>query len=310
MSQNQLVTIQSNLQSLLNNKARALPQNFNQTRFIQNCMVVLQDTKEIEKYEPVSVARTMLKGAFLDLDFFNGECYAIPYGKELKFQTDYKGEVKVLKKYAIQSVKDIYAKIVREGDQFQEKIQDGIQAITFYPKPFNNANIIGVFAVCFYADGSMVYETMSIEEVEKVRQNYSKQPDGKAWKNSFGEMAKKTVLRRLKKWIPIEFENSEQIEAFNAGGDAEFIEVKQNAKPDVDMPEAKNEEPVPPEDESQEQPDLMEVVMGLEEMKDTKDIKPGLIKKIDEYLDTENRDLQKGQALLETCKHLPNKEKP
>ena len=307
MSQNQLVTIQSNLQSLLNNKAKALPQNFNQTRFIQNCMVVLQDTKEIEKYDPVSIARTMLKGAFLDLDFFNGECYAIPYGKELKFQTDYKGEVKVLKKYAIQQIKDIYAKLVREGDQFQEQIKDGIQTITFIPKSFNNANIIGVFAVCFYTDESMVYETMSIEEVEKVRQNYSKQPDGKAWKNSFGEMAKKTVLRRLKKWIPIEFENAEQIEAFNAGGDAEFIEVKQNAKPDVDMPEAKNEEPVQPEDESQEQPDLMEVVMGLEEMKDTKIIKEGLLSQIDKFFDTEKRDIIVGDALLKTCKKLPNK---
>jgi recombination protein RecT len=304
MSQNQLVTIQDNLQSLLNNKAKALPQNFNQTRFIQNCMVVLQDTKEIEKYDPISVARTMLKGAFLDLDFFNGECYPIPYGKELKFQTDYKGEVKVLKKYAIQQIKDIYAKVVRKGDEFQEKIQDGIQTITFIPKSFNNADIIGVFAVCFYADGSMVYETMSVEEVEKIRQNYSKQPNGQAWGKSFGEMSKKTVLRRLKKWIPIQFENTEQIEAFNDGGDAEFIEVKQNAKPDVDMPEAKKETKA----EGKGEPDMMDVVMGLEEMKETKIIKEGLLSQIDKFLDTEKRDVKVGDALLFTCKKLPNKE--
>ena len=144
--------------------------------------------------------------------------------------------------------------------------------------------------------------------VEKIRQNYSKQPNGQAWEKSFGEMSKKTVLRRLKKWIPIQFENSEQIKAFNDGGDAEFVEVKQNAKPDVDMPEAKNEESIQPEDESQEQPDLMDVVMGLEEMKDTKIIKEGLLSQIDKFLDTEKRDIIVGDALLKTCKKLPNKD--
>ncbi|MBZ1328726.1 hypothetical protein FDG42_02975 [Clostridium botulinum] len=41
-------------------------------------MTVLKDTKNIEKCNEVSVVRTMLKGAFLGLEFFNKECYAIP----------------------------------------------------------------------------------------------------------------------------------------------------------------------------------------------------------------------------------------
>ncbi|KGO12968.1 recombinase [Clostridium botulinum] len=41
-------------------------------------MTVLKDTKNIEKCNEVSVARTMLKGVLLGLDFFNKECYAIP----------------------------------------------------------------------------------------------------------------------------------------------------------------------------------------------------------------------------------------
>ncbi|HBJ2611171.1 recombinase RecT [Clostridium botulinum] len=41
-------------------------------------MTVLKDTKNIEKCNEVSKARTMLKGAFLGLELFNKECYAIP----------------------------------------------------------------------------------------------------------------------------------------------------------------------------------------------------------------------------------------
>ena len=224
-TQKQLVTVHANLEKLLQAKRDALPKNFNQTRFLQNCMTVLQDTRDIHKMQPMSIARTMLKGAFLGLDFFNKECYAIPYGNALNFQTDYKGEIKLAKKYSLKKIQDIYAKLVREGDEFEEAVVQGKQVVNFKPKKLNNGKILGVFAVCLYVDGSMLYESMSIEEVEKVRHTYSKQANGKAWKDSHGEMVKKTALRRLCKMIELDFENAEQDEAFQDGGDAEFVDV-------------------------------------------------------------------------------------
>ncbi|WP_242864471.1 recombinase RecT [Clostridium botulinum] len=68
----------NNLNSLLKAKEKALPKGFNEARFLQNCMTVLKYIKNIEKCNEVSVVRTMLKGVFLGLDFFNKECYAIP----------------------------------------------------------------------------------------------------------------------------------------------------------------------------------------------------------------------------------------
>ena len=190
MAENKLVVIHNNLQKLLKDKAAAMPKSFNETRFLQNAMVVLQDTKDITKMEPMSVARTMLKGAFLGLDFFNKECYAIPYGNKLNFQTDYKGETKLAKKYSLKKITDIYAKLIRTGDTFTEYVDRGRQYIDFKPKSLSNADIIGVFAVCLYEDGSMLYETMSTEEVDHIRKTYSKMPNGKAWKDSSGERAK------------------------------------------------------------------------------------------------------------------------
>ena len=219
MADNQLVKIHDNLKSLLKSKADALPKNFNETRFIQNAMAVLQETKNIEKMQPISVARTMLKGAFLGLDFFNKECYAIPYGDQLNFQTDYKGEIKLSKKYSIKKITDIYAKLVRAGDSFVEYVKMGKQYIDFNPKPFSNAEIVGVFAVCLYEDGSMIYETMTVDETDHIRDVYSKMPTGKAWKDSKGEMIKKTCLRRLCKLIELEFDSIEVAQAYKDSSD-------------------------------------------------------------------------------------------
>jgi len=253
MADNKLVTIHSNLQNLLKSKANALPKGFNDTRFMQNAMAVLQDTKDIQKMDPLSVARTMLKGAFLGLDFFNKECYAIPYGNSLNFQTDYKGEIKLAKKYSIKPIDDVYAKLVRVGDSFLEGVRNGKQYVDFNPKPFNIGEIVGVFSVCLYKDGSMLIETMTLEEIDKVRTTYSKMPDGKAWKNSYGEMAKKTCLRRLCKFIEYEFDSFEIAEAYKESADVN-LSVEAEYEP-IEMPKAKDPDPrkTSPADEGPEE---------------------------------------------------------
>jgi recombination protein RecT len=215
---NYLIQVNQGLTNSLEKQVDALPSDFNKQRFIQNCMTVMQDGQaDFSKCEPNTVVRTLLKGAFLGLDFFSGECYAIPYGDKCQFQTDYKGEIKLAKKYSSNPIKDIYAKVVREGDEFEEYIENGIQTINFKPKTFNDGDIIGAFAVCLYKDGSMIYDTMSKADIEQTRKAFSKAANSKAWTNSYGEMCKKTVLRRLCKLIDLDFDSIEQRKAFEDG---------------------------------------------------------------------------------------------
>jgi len=240
--------IQAYLQDLLISKSEALPKGFNQTRFLQNCMIVLRETQGIEQVKIESIGDTILKGAFLGLDFLNKECYTFVdnrnigtkdkpiWIKDLKFRTDYKGEIKLAKKYSLKRIHDIYAKVVREGDAFEESIIDGKPSINFKPIPFNSNHIVGVFAVCLYDDGIMIYDTMSKGEVELIRKTYSKTPDGKTWQESWGEMAKKTVIRRLCKLIELEFDNIEQTEAYQESSGMIFDD-NQEIKQPIRMPE-------------------------------------------------------------------------
>ena len=200
----------------------ALPKDFNRERFVQNCLAVMNENPQLGKINPAQTIQGLLKGAYLGLDFLNHECYLIPYGNSVQFQTDYRGEVKFTKRYSTRPILDIYAKVVREGDEFSEEVVDGHPKINFKAKPFNNGAILGAFAVVLYKDGGMEYETMSVEDINSVRNNYSKASNSKAWKYSFDQMCIKTCLRRLTKHISTSFESVEAHTAWEEGAGMEF----------------------------------------------------------------------------------------
>lgn len=200
----------------------ALPKNFNRERFVQNCLTVMNEKPELAKINKAEVIQGLCKAAFLGLDFMNKECYLIPYGNSVQFQTDYKGDCKFVKRYAIRPILDIFAKVVREGDFFEEGIVDNHPVINFKPVPFSNKDIVGAFAIVLYKDGGIEYESMSTVDVNNVRNNYSKASNSKAWKYSFDEMAKKTVLRRLCKHVETDFESIEAKLAWDEGAGMDF----------------------------------------------------------------------------------------
>lgn len=186
-----------------------LPKDFNRARFVQNALALVNSNTDFSKYAPEQIIQGLMRGAYLGLDFSQKEAYLIPYGPQLNFQSSYIGERKLVKRYSTRKIKEIYAKVIRTGDEFTEQIVNGEPTFSMKPLPFNDGEIIGAVACCIYADGGIQYETMSKKDIEAVRRK-SKMANGMAWKDFYGEMCKKTVLRRLCKMIDIEFENPNQ----------------------------------------------------------------------------------------------------
>ena len=186
------------LMESLNEQKAALPSDFNVTRFVQNSVALLNGNEvlmDFAKKNPTGMAQIkagLMRGAFLGLDALNQEMYLVPYGSTLNFMASYKGMVKMATKYATRPIKSIYAKVVREGDEFQEVIIGGEPSINFKPKP---------------------------ADIETCRKS-SKAKNGPAWASHFSEMAKKTVIRRLAKSLPIDMD-AQAKEMFDAGTDIE-----------------------------------------------------------------------------------------
>lgn len=202
----------------LNTQVDALPKDFNITRFVHNSLALLNGNdvliRFMKQYGTEQIKVGLMRGAYLGLDFMNNEAYLIPYGSTLNFMPSYKGMIKLCIKYSSRPINTIYAKIVHDGDEFMEEIVNGNPSITFRPKPFNKAPMIGCFAVCLYKDGGMVYEVMSKDEVEQCKKS-AKSKNSPAW-SFYSEMAKKTVLRRLTKSIPLDMDER-TTDAMNAG---------------------------------------------------------------------------------------------
>lgn len=206
------------LSAELNTQVDALPRDFNITRFVHNSIALLNGNevliKFMKQYGTDQIKVGLMRGAYLGLDFMNNEAYLIPYGSTLNFMPSYKGMIKLCIKYSARPINTIYAKIVREGDEFVEEIVNGQPSITFRPKPFNKGAMVGCFAVCLYKDGGMIYEVMSKDEVEQCKRS-AKSKNSPAW-GFYSEMAKKTVLRRLAKSIPLDMDEK-TTDAMNAG---------------------------------------------------------------------------------------------
>lgn len=228
-----LVTLEQSLTATLVQKAASLPKNFNQTKFTQNCLTVLESLAaekkiEFDKIEPITIVQTLMKGAVLGLDFLTKECYPICYKNkdteiyDVSFQTDYKGEKKLVKLYSVKPVSEINTELVREGDFFEKKYIDNKKFINFQPKPFNDCAILGAFTIVVFEDGSTYSDDMSKKEMDDVKKNYSKAKNSPAWEKSEGEMYRKTVIRRTTKGVEKVFESPEQLRAYEESSEFEF----------------------------------------------------------------------------------------
>ena len=202
--------------------ADALPEHFNTARFVQNAIALVNDKPELANQPQAKLLPGLLKGAYLGLDFFSNEAYLIPYGSDLQFSISYKGMIKLCQRFSVRPIKNIYARIVREGDEFSDGIKDNKPMINFTPKPLNDGAIIGAFAVAEYEDGDIQYEVMNKSQLDAVK-HLSKAQNGTAWGKFPEEMYKKSVIRRLCKNISLNLDTQAQ-KAYN---DDSVIEVKE-----------------------------------------------------------------------------------
>ena len=229
------LTFSESLNTSLVEVKDGLPKDLNVTRFVNNAVALLNENTTLQDFAKANgtsqIKAGMLKAAYLGLDFMNKEAYLVPYGKTLNFMKSYTGAVKLCKKYSIRPIKDIYAKLVREGDDYEIAIINNEPKVTYKPKPFNNGQIQGAFAVVQFTDGGIQYEEMSLAELEKVR-GCSKQKNGPTWTQWTDQMYLKSVLHRLCKRIEIDFDNAEQIKYFNEDMELE-TDPKAQAQADI-----------------------------------------------------------------------------
>lgn len=100
-------------------------------------------------------------------------------------------------------VAKVSAQVVHKNDTF--KVSYGFdEDVEHVPPALDEprGDVIGAYATAVLKDGSRLLEVMSLEQIEKVRK-VSRSGTRGPWVDWFDEMARKTVMRRLAKRLPM-----------------------------------------------------------------------------------------------------------
>jgi len=90
---------------------------------------------------------------------------------------------------------------VYENDTFDFCLGDE-EHITHKPALANRGKLIAVYSIVTMKDGEKSREVMSVEDVNQIRAR-SRSGNSGPWQTDFAEMAKKTVVRRHSKRLPL-----------------------------------------------------------------------------------------------------------
>lgn len=189
------------LQSFLPEIKRALPSHLNGDRMARIALTCFRTTPKLGECDPRSVFAAVIQASQLGLEpGIMGQAYLIPYGKNCNLIPGYQGLIELARRSG--QIVSLYAHVVREKDEFDYTL--GVdKTLTHKPSHAENAGeIIGAYAVAKLKDGGIEFEFMSRAQIDRImRATQSKGASG-PWKDHYEEMCRKTVVRRLFKWLP------------------------------------------------------------------------------------------------------------
>lgn len=211
------------LESQRDSIAQALPKHVTPERLIKTLLVAANRTPDLLQCTQASILETVNRAAELGLDLSGtlGEAYPVPFNNKVKIDgreewvkqcqliIGYRGLVKLARQSG--EVKRIDADVVCENDEFV--FRKGSDAkCEFIPNlKGDRGEVVGAYAYVQFKDGGEQFDFMPYSDIEKVRQRSKSgstrdgQPMG-AWKSDWPEMAKKTIFRRVAKWLPLSTE--------------------------------------------------------------------------------------------------------
>lgn len=131
-------------------------------------------------------------------------------------------------------VNNSVAHVVYGNDRFKFFLGDD-ERIEHEPALQDRGELVGSYAIIKLKNGEVIHEYMSRQEIDEIRAA-SKAPNSPAWKNWYGEMARKSVLRRAAKAAPMESEDVHFLIRSEDYG-AEPPTVEGSAEPIPDRPE-------------------------------------------------------------------------
>lgn len=190
------------LPSFQKSLANVLPKHMTPDKVVKLALVAASRQPKLYDCTHVSIMQALIQSAELGLDCTGtlGQGYLIPYGNQCQFIAGYQGLIELARRSG--HIIKIEARVVYEEDQFE--VEHGLEQKLIhkpYIKDKARGSIVYVYAIAELKEGSKQFDVMNIDEVNAIRDRSKASKNG-PWVTDFSEMARKTVVRRLIKYLP------------------------------------------------------------------------------------------------------------
>jgi recombination protein RecT len=215
---------------------RGTPQGKSADRLTRIFLNTIRKNEDLLKCEPMSLFGAFMESVSLGLELdVLGQAYLIPRRDKKKgiFECQFLIGFQGLIDLAIRSdkVSSVDAQIVCELDRFEFSLGTDQFIRHFYDLLQDRGRMIGAYATATMADGTKKFEVLNMDDIKKARE--SAQTDY-IWKEHEHEMAKKTAVRKLAKYLPMATEASRVAKADeyrDAGLDVSYSDAYKMADP-------------------------------------------------------------------------------
>lgn len=190
--------------------ALALPKHMTSDRLARIALTEIRKVPTLAKCDQTSFLGAIMQCAQLGLEPGGalGHAYLLPFENrkkgitEVQFIVGYRGMIDLARRSG--QIVSLTARTVHENDEFS--YQYGLnEDLKHVPATGDRGALIYVYAVAKLKDGGVQFEVMSRSDIDKVRAQ-SKAGNYGPWQTHYDEMAKKTVIRRLFKYLPVSIE--------------------------------------------------------------------------------------------------------
>lgn len=191
----------------------ALPRHLDADRMLRITMTCVRRTPKLAECDPKSLFGAVIEASQLGLEP-GIRAHLVPFGKEVQLIADYRGLMDLARRSG--EIGSISAHAVHEGDDF-----DFVLGTDSYirHRPKGTGPVTHVYAVAKWKDGKTTqFEVMTAAEVEAVKaKSRGANSASSPWKTDYDAMAKKSVIRRLCKYLPSSMELQRAVVLDEAG---------------------------------------------------------------------------------------------
>lgn len=202
--------IHSTLRNEIPTLEKLAPDGFPVAITIENCLERITREPELAKCTSVSlllaIREAILQG--FDPSGYTGDGTLVPRRRQngpprAIFIPDYRAILRQLMQ--LPRVAHVESHVVHEGDHFELRYGDGPGPIVLHRPTLSGkrGDPIGAYSIVFFTAGKPLVEYMTKEEIDSAaRRGGSYDADISPWRTDWCEMARKTVVKRLAKYLP------------------------------------------------------------------------------------------------------------